>query len=240
MLRTNILEGQMPYNKDKPDFWDKTPETYAETPEYPDGVYLKADGKPDPRKGKLSNRQRTFAELIVEGVYSNAECARRAGFSEVTASDYATKLLNGVDFPHVVELITELREERQRKYGVTLIGQLTRLAKLSEGAEKSNQYSAAINAEKLRSAMGGLTIDRRETINTLDQLSRDEITAKLAELVKAPAPSCFHLFRGSQAIDLAQKPMSEVRGPRFSGLGEVWDALRLEAVDHFAKFAKSG
>jgi hypothetical protein len=121
MLRTNILEGQMPYNKDKPDFWDKTPETYAETPEYPDGVYLKADGKPDPRKGKLSNRQRTFAELV-----------------------------------------------------------------------------------------------------------------------KAPAPSCFHLFRGSQAIDLAQKPMSEVRGPRFSGLGEVWDALRLEAVDHFAKFAKSG
>jgi hypothetical protein len=59
-------------------------------------------------------------------------------------------------------------------------------------------------------------------------------------MVKAPAPSCFHLFRGSQAIDLAQKPMSEVRGPRFSGLGEVWDALRLEAVDHFAKFAKSG
>jgi hypothetical protein len=41
MLRTNILEGQMPYNKDKPDFWDKTPETYAETPEYPDGVYLR-------------------------------------------------------------------------------------------------------------------------------------------------------------------------------------------------------
>jgi hypothetical protein len=61
-----------------------------------------------------------------------------------------------------------------------------------------------------------------------------------ASKVKAPAPSCFHLFRGSQAIDLAQKPMSEVRGPRFSGLGGVWDALRLEAVDHFAKFAKSG
>ena len=59
-------------------------------------------------------------------------------------------------------------------------------------------------------------------------------------LVKAPAAPHFHLFRGSQAIDLAQKPMSEVRGPRFSGLGEVWDALRVEAVDHFAKFAKSG
>ena len=31
---------------------------------------------------------------------------------------------------------------------------------------------------------GGLTIDRRETINTLDQMSRDEITARLAALQK--------------------------------------------------------
>jgi hypothetical protein len=43
--------------------------------------------------------------------------------------------LNGQDFPHVVERITELREERQRRYGVTTIGQLERLAKLSKGAE---------------------------------------------------------------------------------------------------------
>jgi DNA-binding CsgD family transcriptional regulator len=192
MLRTITLEDPMPYNKDKPDFWDKTPETFAETPEYPDGVYLRANGRPDPRKGKLSNRQRTFAELVVDGVYSNTECARRAGFSHAAASDYAKKLLNGVDFPHVVELITELREERQRKYGVTLIGQLTRLAKLSQGAEEANQYSAAIVAEKLRSAMGGLTIDRRETINTLDQLSRDEITAKLAEL-QSKYPQAFQI-----------------------------------------------
>ena len=59
-------------------------------------------------------------------------------------------------------------------------------------AEKSNQYSAAINAEKLRSAMGGLTIDRRETINTLDQLSRDEITAKLADL-QSKYPQAFQI-----------------------------------------------
>ena len=182
MLHTNILEIGMTYNKNKPDFWDKTPETFAHTEEYPDGVYLKADGKPDPRKGNLSNRQRTFAELIVEGIYSNTECARRAGFRETTAKEYARKLLNGIDFPHVVELITELREEKQRRYGVTTHGQLERLAKLSKGAEDAKQYSAAINAEKIRSALGGLTIDRRETINTIDQMSRDEVTARLAVL----------------------------------------------------------
>jgi hypothetical protein len=132
----------------------------------------------------LTNRQMTFASKIVEGIYSNAECARLAGFSQNLAAKQASVLLNGRDYPHVVEYIQELREERERKYGVTTIGQLERLAILSSGAEEAGQFSAAINAEKIRSALGGLTIDRRENINTLDQLSRDEITARLAMLQK--------------------------------------------------------
>lgn len=182
----------MPYNKNKPDYWDKTEENWVENEDYPDGVYLRANGRPDPRKGRLSNRQETFANLISEGIYSGAECARRAGFSQVVAAEYSKKLLNGRDFPHVVERIQELREERQRRYGVTAIGQLERLAKLSSGAEKAGQFSAAINAEKIRSALGGLTIDRRENINTMDQLSRDEITARLMAL-QQQYPQAFQL-----------------------------------------------
>ena len=83
-----------------------------------------------------------------------------------------------------MEYVQELREERQRRYGVTTIGQLERLYKLSSGAEEAGQFSAAINAEKIRSALGGLTVDRREQINTIDQMSRDEITARLAALQK--------------------------------------------------------
>lgn len=137
---------------------------------------------PDDRHTKLTARQKTFATLVAEGIYSNAECARRAGYAPDTAHMYASKLLNGRNHPHVVAYVQELREQREREYGVTLIGQLERLAKLSRGAEDANQFSAAINAEKLRSALGGLTIDRRETINTIDQLSRDEIVGRLAEL----------------------------------------------------------
>mgnify|MGYP001594773935 CR=1 FL=1 len=131
---------------------------------------------------KLTNRQRTFAQKIVEGIYSNAECARLSGFSAERANEHASRLLNGRDYPHVLEYITELREERERKYGVTLIGQLERLQKLSVGAEEEGQFSAAINAEKIRSALGGLTIDRREHTHTIDQLSRDEIVARLSDL----------------------------------------------------------
>ena len=65
-----------------------------------------------------------------------------------------------------------------------MIGQLQRLHQLSQGAEEAGQFSAAINAEKIRSALGGLTIDRRETVNKLDDMSRAEIIARLADLQK--------------------------------------------------------
>lgn len=130
----------------------------------------------------LTERQKTFAELYVEGIYTNSECARRAGFSHEVAPVYAAKLLNGNDFPHVVDYIKELREAKERKYGVTTIGQLERLYNLSRGAEEAKQFSAAINAEKLRSALGGLTTDRRETLNRIENMSRDQILSRLVEL----------------------------------------------------------
>ena len=50
--------------------------------------------------------------------------------------------------------------------------------------EEAGQFSAAINAEKIRSALGGLTIDRREQVNRLDDMSRADIVARLADLQK--------------------------------------------------------
>ena len=133
---------------------------------------------------KLTNRQMNFARYYVEGIYSNAECARKAGYAKESAHVQASKFLNGREFPQVLEYIKELREERERKYGVTLIGQMKRLDELSRGAEEVGQFSAAINAEKIRSALGGLTIDRREVTNKLDDMSREEIVARLATLRK--------------------------------------------------------
>ena len=134
--------------------------------------------------GFLTNRQKEFSRLIVEGVYSNAECARRAGYSEKVAVKYAHKLLNGKDFPLVPQHIAELRQEHERKYGVTLIGQLKRLSDLSHNAESEGQFSAAINAEKIRASLGGLTVDRRENqhVHSYDQMSRDQIIEQLSKL----------------------------------------------------------
>jgi len=143
-------------------------------------------GKKVGRPAGLTNRQREFAKFYVDGRWSNAECARKAGYAEGSAAQHAAKLLDGKSFPEVPELIKELREARERKYGVTLINQLKRFDELSRAAEDAGQFSAAINAEKIRSSLGGLTIDRRESthVHQLDNMSRDDIVARLAALRK--------------------------------------------------------
>ena len=138
------------------------------------------------RPAGLTNRQRQFAKYYVEGKHSNAECARLAGYADASANNHAAKLLDGKSFPEVPELIKELREARERRFGVTVIGQLKRFEELSTAAEEAGQFSAAINAEKIRSSLGGLTIDRRESthVHQLDNMSREDIVARLASLRK--------------------------------------------------------
>ena len=93
----------------------------------------------DEHDRQLTTRQMTFARHIVEGIYSNAEAARKAGYSHDIARKQASILLNGRDYPHVLEYVTELRAERERRYAVTTIGQLQRLHQLSQGAEEAGQ-----------------------------------------------------------------------------------------------------
>ena len=133
---------------------------------------------------KLTNRQKEFARFYVEGIYSNAECARKSGYADKSCYSIACHLLSGINFPQVLEYIQELQQEKERLYGVTLIGQLKRLSELSKGAEEAGQFSASINAERIRSALGGLTVDRREQINALDDLSREQIIDRLDNLKK--------------------------------------------------------
>mgnify|MGYP003133669387 FL=1 len=143
---------------------------------------------------KLTNRQKEFAKHYVDGTHSNAECARLAGYSDKDgkARNRAYALLNEKEFPHLAEYISELREDREKKYGVTLMGQLKRFRELSIKAEDENQFSAAVNAEKIRSSLGGLTIDRRETnhYHAIEDMSREEIEKRLSEL-RANHPSAF-------------------------------------------------
>lgn len=161
---------------------------------------------------KLTARQKEFAKHYVEGIYSAKQCAVKSGYSEDSAKFHASRMLNGKDFPLVVEHIKELREERERKFGVTLIGQLKRFSELSHKAEEDGQFSASINAEKIRSALGGLTIDRREQNHThqLDKLSREEIVARLYQ-IRSDYPHAFVEGQFKKVDDDREKSLVAVK-----------------------------
>ena len=186
-------------------------------------IDVKAEEIEDAHGRKLTNRQKTFARHYVDATHSNAECARLAGYSDKNgiAKTQAHKLLNPKFFPHVAEYVLEMREERERKYGVTLMGQLKRLRELSMGAEESGQFSAAINAEKTRSALGGLTTDRRETnhFHAIENMSRDEIEDRLTELRKSH-PSVFEVT-AYEVLDDAKTGDAPLEKPAGENAGEL-------------------
>lgn len=156
---------------------------------------------------KLSMRQRKFAEIFVEGECSATQAAIQAGYSPNGASQQAYRMLNPKEYPQVVTYLSQLREDMEIRYGVTKEGMLKRLHALSRGAETEGQFSAAINAEKIRASLGGLTIDRRETINTVQDLSKDQVITRLEELRKKH-PTAFAVIEGeyseAQPIEDAQ------------------------------------
>jgi len=53
-------------------------------------------------------------------------------------------------------------------------------------------------------------------------------------LVKSLSSSYIHLIQGSEAVDLVQKPLSEVQGSMFAGAGPMVEALRGVVFDHYA------
>ena len=135
-----------------------------------------------------------FAELLVyfEGRKYAYECALEAGYSggksesenTLGARVEASRLQNPKLFPHVVKYIGELKEERNKKYGVNYGGHLTELGKIRDQALKDRSYSAATVAEKARGQVGGLYIEQK-IIRTgkVEDLTEEELDSRIAGIV---------------------------------------------------------
>lgn len=110
----------------------------------------------------LTAKQEAFAQSIASGK-SQADAYRAAYQSDAmkaeTVQNSAYKLMQNGE---ITARIEELRKPVVEAAQITLASHLERLQALSDAAERSNQFSAAISAEVARGKASGLYVDRVE------------------------------------------------------------------------------
>jgi len=132
---------------------------------------------------QLTRKQKRFAELYVNQDLTQTEACRRAGYQH--PRQQATRFLNNVDFGHVQQYIGELEAENRRRYDITYDREARTLHQIREEARDTGQLNNALSATSLIMKLGGLLIDRKEILHgKVDQMSREEVEKRLAELMK--------------------------------------------------------
>tara|TARA_R100000935_G_C2725182_1_gene119622 strand:+ start:47 stop:565 length:519 start_codon:yes stop_codon:yes gene_type:complete len=131
---------------------------------------------------KLTPMQAKFAEALIyfEGRKYAYEAALEAGYEKDRARITASELQNPKMYPMVAKYIGVLRDERNKKYGVSYGGHLTELGRIRDQALKDRSYSAATVAEKARGQVGGYYFDQKIVrTGKLDDLSEEELDNRI-------------------------------------------------------------
>jgi phage terminase small subunit len=132
----------------------------------------------------LTAKQRKFVDIYVAnfGNISKTEAARQAGYVAKDPSTIASKITNPNLNPHVVRYMEKKIAIERNKYANPLRS-FKRLERYGDGAEKKNQFAAAINAEFRSGQLAGMYIDKKEiTNNTLEGMNREQLEKRLSEL----------------------------------------------------------
>ena len=93
--------------------------------------------------------------------------------------------MNPGKYPLVVKYIGELREEYQKKYGVTYERHIAEFDKIRQDALKKGAWSAAVNAEVARGKAAGLYVEQK-IIKTgkLEDLTAEQLEDKMKKIMQ--------------------------------------------------------
>ena len=156
-------------------------------PKKPKDKIVKVPGQFDKDEAfGLTEMQTAFVFHYTEGASSQTDAARKAGYEFPSAA--ANKLLNGKDYPNVVKAISVKQEELRQRYAITPQKTGTMLWKIMETAYENGQYNAAVSAIKELNQLGGLSINRSQSINinaNLDSMNKDQIKERLGQILGA-------------------------------------------------------
>ena len=132
---------------------------------------------------KLTKKQETFVDLMVYQDYNQTKCAHLAGYENPGVA--ATRLLSNPEYEHVQFKIKQLKAIQRKKNEITYEGIAKKLADIRDVALADGSYGPAVTAEIARAKLAGLMIDKKELkIHKIDSMNRDQLEARLQELVK--------------------------------------------------------
>ena len=128
----------------------------------------------------LNRRQRNFIWISVNNPrLSLVECAYKAGYTSPRQA--ANKLMNK---PLIRKEYNYLMNEAKKKYELNYDRAVQDLYDIRDKAMEAGSFNAAISAQNSLLKVGGLIVDRKEVMfGKVDQMSRDEVEARLSQLM---------------------------------------------------------
>ena len=127
----------------------------------------------------LSDLEKKFCEGIAAGK-GKREAAVDAGYSPTSAHVQAARNLKK---DKIIQYIDRLRTDVRRLTNESVSKEVERLDLLIKDALKDSQYSAAVNAIRLKSQLLGFLIEKKEIkTNSLDSMNEDELTQYLTQI----------------------------------------------------------
>jgi len=128
----------------------------------------------------LNRRQRNFIWISVNNPrLSLVECAYKAGYTSPRQA--ANKLMNK---PLIRKEYNYLMNQAKKKYELNYDRAVQDLYDIRDKAMEAGSFNAAISAQNSLLKVGGLIVDRKEVMfGKVDQMSRDEVEARLSQLM---------------------------------------------------------
>ena len=129
----------------------------------------------------LSSMEKKFCEGIAQGKGKRTS-AVDAGYSETSAHVQAARNLKK---DKIIQYIDRLRVDARRLTGESVSQEVEKLDVVYKDACAKKQYSAAVNAIRLKAQLLGFLIEKKEVQHsTLDAMNDDEMATYLDKIKK--------------------------------------------------------
>jgi len=129
----------------------------------------------------LSSMEKAFCEGIAQGK-GKRQAAVDAGYSETSAHVQAARNLKK---DKIIQYIDRLRADTRRLTSESISKEVEKLDEVYRDACNKKQYSAAVNAIRLKSQLLGFLVEKKEVQHsTLDAMNDDDLSKYLDQIKK--------------------------------------------------------